>query len=244
MQGSDMQSLGATIRRNVEDVRERIARACEEVGRDPAEVTLVAVSKTVAVQRVVCAHEMGIRDFGENRVQEAAAKIRQVTGPVTWHMVGHLQTNKARQAVSLFGVIQSVDSVRLARAINVAVAAMDARIPILLEVNVSGESTKYGFTPDDVAPAVQEIYRLPGLRIQGLMTIAPIVSRPDEARPYFARLRHLRDQLQVSYPDIDWRHLSMGMTDDFEAAIKEGATIVRIGRAIFGERPAVVEGAK
>ncbi len=233
----DIENLKETLKHNIAAVQERIAEACQRVGRNPTEIKLVAVSKMVDVTRIETAYGLGLHDFGENWVQEAAAKIPQIEAPATWHLIGHLQTNKAKRAVELFDVIQSVDSVRIAQAISTAAASAGKEMPVLLEVNVSGEPTKYGFSPEDISAAVDDIARLPAIRIQGLMTIAAIVGHPDEARPYFAKLRQLRDNLRSTYPNIDWQHLSMGMTDDFEVAIEEGATIVRIGRAIFGERP-------
>jgi len=207
----------------------RIARACEKSYRSSQEVTLVAVTKGVPTATIRDAFDFGVRDFGENRVQEAEDKILQLSDirqNVTWHMVGHLQSNKARRTLDLFDIIHSIDSVRLADILNVRAKRV---VPVLLQVNVSGEATKSGFAVGDVAKAVEEIKRLPNLEVVGLMTIAPLVAAPEDARPIFRRLRELRDQLGL-------KHLSMGMSDDFEVAIEEGATIVRIGRAIFGER--------
>lgn len=235
----DDQNVKETVKHNIAIVRERIAKACRRAGRDPAEVTLVAVSKTVDAARVIRAYELGIRDFGENWVQEAAEKVPRIEALSTWHFIGHLQTNKARKAVELFDIIHSVDSLRIARAIGKAAASLGKEMRVLLEVNVSGEFSKYGFNSEDVSAAVGDMIRVPAICIQGLMTMAPVVSHPDEARPYFVKLRQLRDRLQVEYPEIAWQHLSMGMTDDFEVAIEEGATMVRIGRAIFGERTKV-----
>ncbi|MEW6142472.1 MAG: YggS family pyridoxal phosphate-dependent enzyme [Chloroflexota bacterium] len=217
------------ITANLARLNERVARACGRCGRSPSEVTVVAVTKTVPVPEIRAAFSAGIRQFGENRVQEAETKFGRLTDlrkEITWHMVGRLQMNKARKAVEMFDTIQSVDSARLAEVLN---RRAGERLPIFLEVNVSGEATKGGFEPHDVAKAVKIINTLPNLKLRGLMTIAPIVSEPGEARPYFRRLRQLRD-------DLGLKELSMGMTDDFEAAIEEGATIIRIGRAIFGER--------
>ncbi len=217
------------IRANLEAVRGRIARACQRAGRSPEEITLVAVTKTVEPPEIAAAFELGITHFGENRVPEAAAKIGLLSSlkpRPTWHLVGHLQTNKARLAVELFDIIHSVDSIRLAEALS---RRTGKTLPILLEVNVAGEITKSGFPPDGVAPALEAISRLPRLEVKGLMTIAPLVADPEEVRPVFRRLRSLRDTLGLE-------DLSMGMTDDFEVAIEEGATTVRIGRAIFGER--------
>ncbi len=217
------------IAANLEKLKQRIAGACERAGRLPSEVTLIAITKTVPVPLIRTAFEAGIRQFGENRVQEAAGKFGWLTDirkAITWHMVGRLQMNKARKAAELFDVVQSVDSVRLAEALD---RRASRRLPVLLEVNVSGEATKGGLEPDDVAAAVKSISALPNLELRGLMTIAPIVTEPNDARPYFRHLRRLRD-------DLGLKELSMGMTDDFEAAIEEGATMIRIGRAIFGER--------
>jgi hypothetical protein len=218
-----------TIADRVARVRQRVQRAAERAGRSPAEVTIVAVSKGFppsAIDEVVVA---GIADVGENRVQEAAAKIVALRPlPITWHLVGHLQTNKAKTALELFDIIHSVDSLHLAEVLSHP--DRSGPLPILLEVNAAGEATKFGFPPGEVAAAAQAIARLPHLDLRGLMTVAPFVSDPETVRPVFRELRRLRDALGL-------RELSMGMTDDFEVAIEEGATLVRIGRAIFGERP-------
>lgn len=214
---------------NIEEVKVRITRACERVGRTPDEVTIVAVTKMVAPSAIATAFELGISHFGENRVQEAVEKIGQLSWlepHPTWHMVGHLQTNKARVAVEIFDVIHSLDSVRLAEAIS---RRTQRTLPVLLEVNVSGEASKGGFSVADVEPALEAISRLPGLEIKGLMTIAPMVADAEQVRPVFQKLCSLRDSFGLE-------HLSMGMTDDFEVAVEEGATVLRIGRAIFGER--------
>ena len=218
-----------TIEQNVRDIERRIAGACERVGRSPDEVTLVAVTKTIEVPAIEAAFNAGLRDFGENRVQEAKPKIEQLESlraQLTWHMVGHLQTNKAKTAVDIFDIIHSVDSLRLAEALS---GRSQRRLPVLIEVNVAAEATKSGFPLPEVDEAIRQIGRLPNIEIEGLMTIAPWVSDAEEVRPVFRRLRQLGDALGL-------RHLSMGMTDDFEVAIEEGATLVRIGRAIFGER--------
>ena len=236
------QSKVETLAANLARVQERIAAAARRVGRSPEDVVLVAVTKTFPAEVVAAAARLGVHHFGENRVHEAVEKVPQVAAllgaeeTVTWHMVGHLQRRKVRDAVRIFAMIHSVDSVRLAREIDKRCRAIGRVMPVLLEVNVSGEPTKYGFAPDQVAAAVLEIATLSHVQIQGLMTMAPIVDHPEAARPYFRRLRELRDRLQAEFPQVDWRHLSMGMTDDFEPAVEEGATIVRIGRAIFGER--------
>jgi pyridoxal phosphate enzyme (YggS family) len=217
------------IAANLKDVQGRIARACERSHRSPGEITLVVVTKEVGVSAIRAAFDCGMRDFGENRVQEAEDKIAQLSDlkpDVTWHMVGHLQSNKARTAVELFDIIHSIDSVRLAEILS---RRVEKSFPVLLQVNVLGEATKSGFVVGEIANAVNEIKKLPNLKVMGLMTIAPLASDPEEVRPVFRKLRELRDSLGLE-------HLSMGMTDDFEVAVEEGATMLRIGRAIFGER--------
>jgi pyridoxal phosphate enzyme (YggS family) len=239
-----------SIAQNVAQVMERIAAAARRAGRDPAGVTLVAVAKTFPPETVVEAHRAGVSVLGENKVQEAQAKIAAVSSvlgqeAVSWHLVGHLQRNKAKQAARLFDVIQSVDSVRLAEALEKRCAALEAeagekkRLPVLLEINVTGKATQYGLPVNDRAQldaVVEATLASPHLALQGLMTIAPLVADPEEARPYFRLLRDLRDELARRFPAAGWQHLSMGMTDDFEVAVEEGATLVRIGRAIFGRR--------
>lgn len=218
-----------TIAERVEAVRRRIAEACRRSGRSPGEVTLVAVCKGFPAAAVRQAVAAGVRHLGENRVQEATAKRPQLAdlpGDVTWHMVGHLQTNKVRKALELFDIIQSVDSLPLAEAISRRAQRM---VPVFLEVNVAQEPTKYGFPPRELPRAAEAVARLPNLEVRGLMTVAPLVDDPEEVRPVFRRLRELARSLGL-------RELSMGMTDDFEVAVEEGATVVRIGRAIFGER--------
>jgi hypothetical protein len=217
-----------SIEANIKEVEKRIGRACEKAGRSPDEVTLVAVTKTFPPEAVRAAFAAGLRNFGENRVQEAKAKLPELdlNPRPTWHMVGHLQTNKAKEALRLFDIIHSVDSIRLAQELS---RKAEGKIPILLEVNISAEGSKYGFSEEELSQAIEQISPLPNLELRGLMTMAPIAADPEEVRPFFRKLRQLRDSLGLAY-------LSMGMTDDFEVAIEEGATIVRIGRAIFGER--------
>lgn len=237
------------IRRNVERVWERIARAAARSGRAGTDVTLVAVTKGHPPEFVVAAYRAGVRDFGENRVQEAAAKIPEVNRllssageagtlpPVRWHLIGHLQTNKVRHACSLFQVVHSVDSLRLAEALNRANSRLGSNpLPVLLEVNVAREDSKFGLPPEAVIAAAGHVLELPSLRLVGLMTVAPRVAHPETVRPVFQQLRLLSESLRRCYPRLGWLHLSMGMTDDFEVAVEEGATMVRVGRAIFGER--------
>lgn len=233
------------IAANLERVRERMADAARRADRNPEEITLVAVTKAIEPAMVKQAIALGLRDFGENRVQEAEWKI-PLLPEATWHMIGHLQRNKVKKALLIFDMIHSVDSLRLAQEIDRRASRIGARVPVLLEVNLSGEATKYGFR---MAPRVtrgeeketffsyvEEILRLYHLEVRGLMTMAPLVAHPEEARPYFQRLRGLREELRERFPQASWEELSMGMTDDFQVAIEEGATMVRIGRAIFGER--------
>ncbi len=235
------------IERNIAGLNERISRAAARAGRSADEITLVAVTKTFAPELVQEAWDTGLREFGENRVQEAEPKVlwfRERGIPLNWHMVGHLQRNKVKTAIDLFDVVQSVDSLRLARELSRRSAAVGLTLPVLLEVNVSGEASKHGFPvrEDDASQlegflaAVAEIAELPNLDPQGLMTIAPFEASEEVLRSCFRRLRELLGQLRERYPEQHWQHLSMGMTDDFEIAIEEGATIIRIGRAIFGAR--------
>ena len=228
---------GEHIADNVARVRERIAAAAARAGRALSEVTVVAVSKTRTAAEIKAAHQAGVRHLGENRVEEAAEKRPQLELPgVIWHMVGHLQRRKARRAVELFDVVQSVDSVRLARRLDALAAERDQALSVLIEINVSGEESKYGFRIGQRAEldgAVAEIVALPHLCVEGLMTVAPLCDDPERVRPVFAHLRELAGELQARFPQGTWQHLSMGMTDDYVVAVEEGATMVRIGRAIF-----------
>lgn len=233
----------AMVADNIAQVLFTIAQAAERVGRRPEEITLVAVSKTKPVELVKIAYDLGVRDFGENRVQDALPKIAEFRHagltPVTWHMIGHLQRNKVNKVVGSFESVQSVDSLQLAQALNAHATELEVRMAILLQVNVSGEESKEGMQPEQTVALAQQIVVLPQLDVQGLMTIAPQVQNPEEVRPVFRALRELRDRLRVEVPQSTWQHLSMGMTDDYCIAIEEGATIVRVGRAIFGERERV-----
>ena len=222
-------ALQADIAAGAARVRERIERACERAGRDPASVTLVAVSKGHPAEAIRAASEAGLRHFGENRIQEALPKIDEAVAAgveATWHLVGHLQSNKAKAASGAFDVIHSVDSARL-------LARLDAAAPaprhVLLQVNVAAEPQKQGIAPEDLGALVEAAREARNLRLRGLMTIAPIASDPEDVRPVFRALRELAGRYELP-------ELSMGMTDDFEVAIEEGATLVRVGRAIFGER--------
>jgi pyridoxal phosphate enzyme (YggS family) len=219
------------IAENLSAVRERIDAACRRAGRAPDEVTLVGVTKGFPAGAVEEACAAGLRDAGENRVQEAQEKIEALSARGVrprWHLIGHLQSNKAKTAIGLFDILHGVDTVRLAETLS---RQAGEPLPILLEVNVAQEATKFGFTPDELPQAFSRIAALPELDVRGLMTVAPLVREPEAARPVFRRLRELRDALGL-------RELSMGMTDDFEVAVEEGATMVRVGRAIFGARAA------
>jgi PLP dependent protein len=223
------------IAQNIEKVWQQIEAACARSKRDPNTVTLLAVSKTKPPEIVIEAVQYGLNLFGENRVQEAKAKISLCPKNLIWHLIGHLQSNKCRDAVRLFEMIQSVDSLSLAEEINKQASRIGKTMPILLEVNVAGESSKYGYAPQSVTQELEDINSLPNLEIHGLMAIPPWNPDPDSARPYFQQLRRLKQECEdiLSAP---LPHLSMGMTNDFQVAIEEGATMVRIGSAIFGER--------
>ncbi|MDZ7265703.1 MAG: YggS family pyridoxal phosphate-dependent enzyme [candidate division KSB1 bacterium] len=221
-------------------VQQRIADACQTAGRDPAEITLIGVTKTVAFEDILAASQSGLRHFGENRVQEAARKIsaaRAAGLQAQWHLVGHLQTNKAKEAVALFDVIQSVDSVRVAEALQRHAEKVPRRLEVLLQVNTSAEATKFGVAPAEAAKLAAEIAAFPNLHLTGLMTIGALTTDSGIIRRCFQTLRVLLQELAALHlPNTNLHHLSMGMTDDFELAIAEGATMVRIGRALFGER--------
>ena len=219
-----------SIAENLACVRERIEQACRRAGRSTGEVTLVGVTKGHPAEAIEEACAAGLRDVGENRVQEAQAKIEALASRGVrprWHLIGHLQTNKAKTARNLFAIIHSVDSLRLAQALS---RQAEEPVSILLEVNVAQEASKFGFTPDELPQVLSDIAALHHLEVRGLMTVAPMADEPERVRPVFRRLRELRDELALA-------ELSMGMTDDFEVAIEEGATMVRVGRAIFGPRP-------
>jgi len=222
---------------NLEYVRGAIAQAAARAGREAQDVTLIAVSKTVSIELVRMAYNLGVTNFGENRVQDALPKIAEFSAPgVRWHMIGHVQSNKASKVIGAFASVQSVDNLHLAQALERHAATQGITLPVLLQVNVSGEASKEGMSAAEAPQVARQIVALPHLRVEGLMTIAPIASNPEETRPVFRQLRLLRDHLRNEIPQSEWQHLSMGMTDDYRVAIEEGATLVRIGRAIFGER--------
>jgi len=222
---------------NVREVRDRIEAAASRAMRDPGDIRLVGITKTVEPARIIEAIEAGVTCIGENRVQEADRKFAEGLPPVEKHLVGHLQTNKVRRALPLFDMIQSVDSVRLAREISIACESTGTQIDVLVEVNTSGEETKFGLEPDETVAALEEMADLSGIKILGLMTIGAFLPDPEDVRPCFRRLRELRSIIEEEViPGVSMEHLSMGMTNDYQVAIEEGATIVRVGRAIFGER--------
>jgi pyridoxal phosphate enzyme (YggS family) len=226
------------VKQRLENILERIRRSAETCNRDPDSIRLVAVSKTVPAETVKEAIEAGATILGENYVQEAREKFDAlVLYPVSWHFIGHLQSNKAKYVVRLFDLIHSVDSLKLARALDKEAKKVDKIQPILVQVNISAEDTKSGISAEEAPGLVCDISQLENLSIKGLMTMPPYFYQPEKVRPYFAALRELRDRLKKqSIPAVSMDELSMGMTGDFEVAIEEGATLVRIGTAIFGER--------
>ncbi len=224
------------LEQNLNDVRRRMRAACERAGRDPAEVRLVAVTKTVDADAVRALADLGVTDIGENRVQEAERKREALPDlPLRWHMIGHLQTNKAKEALRVFDLIHSVDSVHLAEALDRrAVADGERTVSVLVQVSVTGEETKTGVAAVEAIDEIRKMTECLSLRIDGLMTMAPLVDNPEIVRPVFARLRQLAAQVKtLGMPRVEMRHLSMGMTQDFEVAIEEGATMVRVGTALF-----------
>jgi len=226
------------LRDRIAQILERIARAAEACGRSADEIQLVAVSKTKPVENVREALEAGQELFGENYIQESREKVNELAATrARWHFIGHLQSNKAKYAVRLFDLVHSVDSAKLARELNKQAAKIGKVQPVLVQVNISGEASKSGTARDEAVDLVTEISSLDNLALQGLMTMPPFFDDPERARPYFKALRELRDHIRaLAIPKVAMDHLSMGMTGDFEAAIAEGATLVRVGTAIFGER--------
>ena len=226
------------IEENVSRVRERISAACRRCGRGPDDVKLLAISKTFPPESIRAAYEVGLRDFGENRVQEAKAKRPALADlSITWHLVGHLQTNKAKAARELFHWVHSVDSLRLAQKLEQAAGPGGGRLPILLEVNLGGEESKAGVRESEISQLAEQISQLATLEIRGLMVIPPFFDDPEQVRPYFRRLRELAQEIDArSIANVSMRELSMGMSTDFEVAIEEGATVIRVGTAIFGPR--------
>ncbi len=226
-----------TVAENLSAVKERIAKAAARVGRDPEGITLVAVTKTLPADRVREAIEAGHQVFGENYVQEAQPKVEAFGRQVQWHLIGHLQRNKVKSACDLFDLIHSVDSFPLAQEIDRRAAQCGIVMPILLQVNVGDEDTKSGVPPTEALALVEKVGRLPHVALQGLMSIPPPVENPEDARPYFVQLRTLAERIdREKISSVAMAQLSMGMSHDFEVAIEEGATLVRVGTAIFGPR--------
>src|SRR5579872_3590288 len=225
------------LKDNSARVQERIHAACQRSGRRREEVRMLAVSKTVSADLIREAYECGLKEFGENRVQEAAAKRPALSGlDVMWHLIGHLQTNKARLARELFNWFHAVDSLRVAQKLDQVAGAESQKFPVLMEVNLGAEESKFGVR-EQVAPLAEQIAQLKTIDLRGLMVIPLFTENPEDARPYFRRLRELALQIEAQkIPGVSMRELSMGMSHDFEVAIEEGATIVRIGAAIFGAR--------
>jgi PLP dependent protein len=230
--------MNETVAKNIAWIREEVAEAALRAGRDPSAVRLMAVTKTVDDDRIREAVAAGIRLIGENYVQEAQRKIPLLGEGLEWHMIGHLQTNKSKYAVHLFHMIQSVDRFDLARELDKRCGASGLVMPVLIEVNTGDEETKSGVPTEETLSLVESVATLPHLSVRGLMTMPPWFPEPEAARPFFRALRELRDRIvDRNIPGVAMTELSMGMSDDFVVAVEEGATIVRIGRAIFGKRP-------
>jgi pyridoxal phosphate enzyme (YggS family) len=231
-----------SLKARLELINQRIAAACERAGRQTSEITLVAVSKTVPASRIREAIEAGVRSLGESRIQEAALKISELRSlsderNVEWHLIGHLQSNKAKRAVELFDAVHSVDDLKLAERLDRLAGESGKRLPVFIEVNIGAEDSKTGVAPGDVLPLCEQIGKLPNLELKGLMAVPPFSDNPESARPFFRHLRLLRDEARrAGACGESFNHLSMGMSDDFEIAIEEGATFVRVGSAIFGAR--------
>ena len=230
------------MRARLEVINQRIVAACGRAGRQASEITLVAVSKTVPASRIREAIEAGVRTLGENRVQEASVKIPEL-GVITagfeiqWHLIGRLQSNKARRAIELFDAVHSVESLKLAERLDRLAGESGKRLPVFIEVNLGGEESKAGAAPDEVLPLCEQISKLANLELKGLMTVPPFFDNPEDARPFFQRLRRMRDEARrAGAAGEQFKDLSMGMSNDFEVAIEEGATFIRVGTALFGAR--------
>jgi pyridoxal phosphate enzyme (YggS family) len=222
---------------NINAIKQKIVAAAQRAGRDPLSIKLMAVTKTVPPERILKAIEAGLTMLGENYVQEAKDKIAAIGDHAQWHMIGHLQTNKAKYAVKLFDCVHSVDRLELAQELDKRAGQIKRKLNVLIEVNVSKEESKSGTEKTQALELVRQVAHFPNLAVRGLMTMAPYSDNPENSRPYFKALRDLRDDInRANIAGISMEELSMGMTDDFEVAIEEGATIIRIGRAIFGKR--------
>lgn len=227
----------ADIKENLANVRKNIEESCKKVGRDVSEVTLIAVSKTKPLSDLRIAYEEGSRDFGENKVQELISKIDEMPSDVKWHLIGHLQRNKVKYIAGKVAMIHSVDSYRLAEEINVQAKKNSCVIPILIEINIAGEDTKFGIKPEEAEELIREISELENVKVSGLMTIAPNVANPEENRAYFKAMKDLFvDISSKNIDNVEMKVLSMGMTNDYTVAVEEGATMIRVGTGIFGAR--------
>ncbi|MBQ1823316.1 MAG: YggS family pyridoxal phosphate-dependent enzyme [Lachnospiraceae bacterium] len=227
----------ADIKENLANVRKNIEDACKKVGRDVSEVTLITVSKTKPLSDLRIAYEEGSRDFGENKVQELVSKIDEMPSDVKWHLIGHLQRNKVKYIAGKVAMIHSVDSYRLAEEINVQAKKNSCVIPILIEINIAGEDTKFGIKPEEAEELIREISELENVKVSGLMTIAPNVANPEENRAYFKAMKDLFVDISTKNIDnVEMKVLSMGMTNDYTVAVEEGATMIRVGTGIFGAR--------
>ena len=227
----------ADIKENLANVRKNIEDACKKVGRDVSEVTLITVSKTKPLSDLRIAYEEGSRDFGENKVQELVSKIDEMPSDVKWHLIGHLQRNKVKYIAGKVAMIHSVDSYRLAKEINVQAKKNSCVIPILIEINIAGEDTKFGIKPEEAEELIREISELENVKVSGLMTIAPNVANPEENRAYFKAMKDLFvDISSKNIDNVEMKVLSMGMTNDYTVAVEEGATMIRVGTGIFGAR--------
>ncbi len=225
------------VQENYRAVEARVEAACRRAGRDRQDVTLIAVSKTKPVEMIRDLMELGVTDFGENHAQELVTKTEEIDSPLHWHFIGHLQRNKVKYVVGRACLIHSVSSLRLAREIEKECEKKGVEMPVLIEVNIAEEESKSGISAEEAVTLVKQTAELPHLQVRGLMAIAPPVEDPEENRIYFRQMRELRDEIaKMGLPGVDMQELSMGMTGDFETAIEEGATMVRVGTAIFGER--------
>jgi len=224
-----------TIKNNLEIINEKIKKAASRANRNSEEIKLVAVTKTATIEQIIEAISAGVKIIGENKVQEAKEKYQILSADIEWHLVGHLQTNKVKYAIEIFDLIHSVDSIKLAEEIDRRSQQFGMITNVLVEVNVSGEETKYGIKPEEVEPFLKEISEFSRIKVRGLMTITPIAEDKEEVRPYFRKLRELSEEIKSkNLKNVKMDYLSMGMTEDFEVAIEEGANMVRIGRGIFG----------
>jgi len=224
-----------TIKNNLEIINGKIKKAALRANRNPEEIKLVAVTKTATIEQIKEAINAGVKIIGENKVQEAKEKYQILNADIEWHLVGHLQTNKVKYAIEIFDLIHSVDSIKLAKEIDRRSLQFGMITNVLVEVNVSGEETKYGVKPEEVEPFIKEISEFSRIKVRGLMTIAPIAEDEEEIRPYFRKLRELSKEIKSkNIKNVKMDYLSMGMTEDFEVAIEEGANMIRVGRGIFG----------